>query len=84
MTLSSFIGNVKSVSSMRMNQKFDSYLRKIYPPKINVKTGKEVRVFWNESYAINSVGGAKLDVLIKYVKTQPRELLEQVTRENHA
>lgn len=80
--LSKLIDNLKSVSSRRMNQNYDEYLRTIYPPTINPKTGKETRVFWNESYAINSVGGAKLDVLMKYVQTQPRELLEQVTREN--
>jgi len=80
--LSKLIDNLKSVSSRRMNQNYDEYLRTIYPPTINPKTGKEVRVFWNESYAINSVGGAKLDVLIKYVQTQPRELIEQVTCDN--
>jgi putative transposase len=80
--LSKFIDNVKSVSSRRLNHEYDEHLRKIYQPIINPKTGKESKVFWNESYAINSVGGAKLDVLIKYVQTQPRELLEMVTREN--
>lgn len=79
--LSKLIDNLKSVSSRRINQEYDEYLRTIYPPTINPKTGKEVRVFWNESYAINSVGGAKLDVLIKYVQNQPKELLELVTNE---
>ena len=79
--LSKFIDNIKSVSSRRLNQEYDNYLRKIYPPSINTKTGKESRVFWNESYAINSVGGAKLDDLIKYVQNQPKELLELVTSE---
>ncbi len=68
--LSKFIDNVKSVSSRRLNQEYDEYLRGVYQPTTNSKTGKESRVFWNESYAINSVGGAKLDVLIKYVQTQ--------------
>ncbi len=77
--LSKFIDNIKSVSSRKLNQEYDEYLRQIYPPKINPKTGKAVRVFWNESYAINSVGDAKLDVLIKYVQNQPHELLESVT-----
>lgn len=80
--LSKLIDNVKSVSSRKLNSEYDEHLRKVYPPTINPKTGKESRVFWNESYAINSVGGAKLDVLIKYVQSQPRELLEMVTREN--
>lgn len=80
--LSKFIDNIKSVSSRRLNQEYDEYLRRVYQPTINIKTGKESRVFWNESYAINSVGGAKLDVLIKYVQTQSRELVDQVTREN--
>ena len=65
-----------------MNQHFDERLKKNYPKRLNKKTGKKTRFLWNESYAINSVGGARLEVLIEDVKTQPRELLEQVTREN--
>jgi putative transposase len=80
--LSKFIDNVKSVSSRRLNREYDEHLRKFYRPTANPKTGKDKRVFWNELYAINSVGGAKLDVLIKYVQTQSRELLDQVTPEN--
>ncbi len=80
--LSKFIDNVKSISSRRLNQEYDEYLRGIYQQTIHSKTGKESRVFWHESYAIKLVGGAKLDILINYVQTQPRELLEQVTREN--
>lgn len=34
---------------------------------------------WNESYSIDAVGSVKLDVLLKYVQTQPTELLDKVT-----
>jgi Transposase IS200 like len=52
-------------------------------PKISRRTGKRTaHTLWNESYAINSVGGARLDVLIGYIKNQPKELLDKVTRGN--
>lgn len=52
--LCKFIGNLKSVSSRRIKQEF------------NLK----VDSFWNESYSIDSVGGAPLDVLKQYVQNQ--------------
>ncbi|KAM3097108.1 IS200/IS605 family transposase [Phormidesmis sp. 146-35] len=79
--LDKFIGNIKSVSSRKMNQEFAEHLEKIYSPKISRRTGeKTARVFWNESYSIDSVGVTKLDILIRYVQTQPKELLDKVTR----
>jgi putative transposase len=77
------IGNLKSVSSRKMNQEFPEHLGKTYYPKISRRTGKRTaHTLWNESYAINSVGGARLDVLIGYIKNQPKELLDKVTRGN--
>lgn len=52
--LSKFIGNFKSVSSRRIKQEFNL----------------EVDSFWNESYSIDSVGGAPLDILKQYVQNQ--------------
>lgn len=79
--LADFIGNVKSVSSRKMNQEFADHLAKTYYPKVSRRTGKKTaKVFWNESYSIDSVGVTKLDVLIRYVQTQPRELLDKITR----
>ena len=52
--LSKFIGNLKSVSSRRIKQEFNL----------------GVDNFWNESYSIDSVGGAPLDVLKQYVQNQ--------------
>jgi len=79
--LAQFVGNIKSVSSRKMNQEFSEHLAKTYYPKISRRTGKKTaRVFWNESYSIDSVGVTKLDILIQYVQTQPKELLERVTR----
>lgn len=79
--LAQFVGNIKSVSSRKMNQEFSEHLAKTYYPKISRRTGKKTaRVFWNESYSIDSVGVTKLDILIQDVQTQPKELLERVTR----
>ena len=52
--LSKFIGNLKSVTSRRVKQEF------------NLK----IDSFWNESYSIDSVGGAPLETLKKYVQNQ--------------
>jgi len=79
--LDEFIGNIKSVSSRRMNQEYAEHLAKTYYPKISRRTGKRTaKVFWNESYSIDSVGVTKLDILIRYVQTQPKELLDKITR----
>lgn len=52
--LSKFIGNLKSITSRRIKQEFE----------LNIKS------FWNESYSIDSVGGAPLETLKKYVQNQ--------------
>ncbi|MBE9010145.1 IS200/IS605 family transposase [Pseudanabaenaceae cyanobacterium LEGE 13415] len=75
--LDKFIGNLKSVSSRKMNAEFTDHLGKRYYPKISRRTGKKTaRTFWNEAYSIDSVGVTKLDVLIKYVQNQPAILLQ--------
>jgi putative transposase len=79
--LDKFIGNLKSVSSRKMNQEFSEHLEKTYYLKVSRRTGQRTaRVFWNESYSIDSVGVTKLDILIAYVQNQPKELLDKVTR----
>ena len=55
MQLSKFVSNIKSVTSRRIRQEF----------QINLKSG-----FWNESYSIDSVGHAPLEVLKRYVENQ--------------
>lgn len=72
MQLSKFIANVKSVSSRHIRKEFPEIVDSIY--------WKDV--LWNESYAIDAVGTVKLDVLLKYVQDQPKELLQTVTQ-NH-
>lgn len=52
--LSKFIGNLKSVSSRRIKQEFDL----------------KVSNFWNESYSVDSVVRAPLEVLKEYVQNQ--------------
>jgi putative transposase len=68
--LSAFIGNIKSVSSRRIRSEF--------PEVVESKYWKDV--LWNEGYSIDAVGNVKLDKLIEYVKTQPTELLKEVTQ----
>lgn len=67
--LSTFIGNIKSVSSRRIRAEF--------PDIVHSRYWKDV--LWNEGYSIDAVGNVRLDKLIEYVKTQPTELLKEVT-----
>jgi len=68
-TLSKFIGNLKSTTSRAM--------RKEFPTEVNrLLWGGE---FWNESYSIDAVANVKLETLKQYVKNQPKELLAEVT-----
>ena len=67
--VSKFIGNVKSVSSRRIRQEF--------PEIVNSQYWKGV--LWNEGYSIDAVGNVKLDILKRYVQSQPTELLKEVT-----
>ena len=67
--LSKFIGNVKSVSSRRIRSEFPDIVKSVYWGG----------ALWNESYSIDAVGSVKLDMLLKYVQTQPTELLDKVT-----
>jgi putative transposase len=70
MQLSKFIGNVKSISSRRIRSEF--------PDIVDSKYWKAV--LWNEGYSIDAVGSVKLDVLKKYVQSQPTDLLGIVTK----
>jgi putative transposase len=65
--LSKFIGNLKSVSSRKVRQNFDSELRQFY---WNWDKG-----FWSDGYAIDSVGFAPLDILKQYVQNQGKDRL---------
>ncbi len=65
--LSKFIGNLKSVSSRKVRQNFDSELRRFY---WNWDQG-----FWSDGYAIDSLGFAPLEVLKQYVQNQGKERL---------
>lgn len=57
--LTKFIGGFKSASSRRIKVMF---------PEIRQKLWKEA--FWSPSYFLTTTGGAPLDTLIKYVKSQ--------------
>lgn len=67
MHLSKFINNFKSITSRKIRAKFDSELRQFY--------WDWSKGFWNESYSIDSVGFAPLDVLKQYVENQGQERL---------
>ena len=69
MKLSDFIGNIKSVSSRRLRAEFPEIVNSVYWKN----------ALWNEGYSIDAVGAVKLDVLMKYVQSQPTELLERIT-----
>lgn len=62
LSLSSFVNNVKSVTSRRIRQEYEESLKKLF---WNWSKG-----FWNESYSIDSCGDAPLAVLRKYVQDQ--------------
>lgn len=57
--LSKFINSYKSASSRRIKNEF---------PNIRHKLWKEY--FWSQSYCLLTVGGAPLEVLKQYIKTQ--------------
>lgn len=67
MQLSKFINNLKAVTSRKIRSEYDEYLRQFY--------WDWSKGFWSESYSIDSVGFAPLDVLKKYVENQGKESL---------
>ena len=65
MQLSKFVNNFKAVTSRKIRSEYDEYLRSFY--------WDWSKGFWSESYSVDSVGFAPLDVLKQYVKNQGRE-----------
>ena len=65
MQLSKFVNNFKAVTSRKIRSEYDEYLRSFY--------WDWSKGFWSESYSIDSVGFAPLDILKKYVENQGRE-----------
>ena len=76
MQLSKFINNFKSVSSRKVRAKFDQELRQFY--------WDWSKGFWNESYSIDSVGFAPLEVLKRYVQNQGQEKLNALRQTQEA
>ena len=60
MELPKFIGNIKSVTSRKLRQKFPEQTSRVYKQK----------VFWNESYFIASCGGVTISMLKNYIQLQ--------------
>ncbi|MGB5632005.1 MAG: IS200/IS605 family transposase, partial [Waterburya sp.] len=67
MQLSKFVNNFKAVTSRKIRSEYNDYLRQFY---WNWDQG-----FWSESYSLDSVGFAPLDILKKYVENQGRDCL---------
>jgi putative transposase len=66
MQLSKFINNLKTVTSVKVNKEFPEHLAKFFWKKEQESKGE----FWNDSYAIESVGGANIEVLERYIPGQ--------------
>lgn len=62
MSLPKFVGNIKSVTSRRLRQKYPILVNSIHWKKL----------LWNESYFIASCGGVTISVLIKYIENQDK------------
>lgn len=58
--LSKLINNFKTVSSRLIRKKFEKHINNFY----------EGSYFWNDNYLILSIGGERLGVPEKYMKTQ--------------
>ena len=67
MQLSKFVNNFKAVTSRKIRSEYDEYLRSFY--------WDWSKGFWSESYSLDSVGFAPLDILKKYVENQGRDCL---------
>lgn len=67
MQLSKFVNNFKAVTSRKIRSEYDRYLRSFY--------WDWSKGFWSESYSLDSVGFAPLDILKKYVENQGRDCL---------
>ncbi len=66
MQLSRFINNLKTVTSRKMNKKFPEHLAQFFWKKEDDSEGE----FWNDSYGIESAGGANIEVLERYIRGQ--------------
>jgi putative transposase len=61
--LSKLVNNLKTVSSRLIRRDFKERLNRIY----------RKRVFWHRSYCLISTGGARVEVLRKYIEEQGYE-----------
>lgn len=66
MQLSKFINNLKTVTSVKVNKDFSEHLSNFFWKNDENRQGE----FWNDSYAIESVGGANIEVLEQYIRNQ--------------
>lgn len=66
MQLSKFINNLKTVTSVKANKEFSEHLARFFWKSAANNKGE----FWNDSYAIESVGGANIEVLERYIRNQ--------------
>jgi putative transposase len=60
LSLDTFVGNLKTVSSRLIRKEFEEHVNRFYRKK----------VFWKIGYSVNSCGGASLDKIKEYVRGQ--------------
>ena len=66
MQVSKFINNLKTVTSVKVNKEFGEHLAGFFWKAEANNKGE----FWSDSYAIESVGGANIEVLERYIRNQ--------------
>jgi putative transposase len=57
---------LKTVTSVKANKEFSEHLARFFWKSAANNKGE----FWNDSYAIESVGGANIEVLERYIRNQ--------------
>jgi putative transposase len=63
--ISQLLGSLKSASSRIIRKQFQDYLKQYY------WKGKDPS-FWTDAYSVNSVGGAPLEIVKEYIRSQDK------------
>ncbi|HEY9803777.1 MAG TPA: IS200/IS605 family transposase [Leptolyngbyaceae cyanobacterium] len=63
--ISQLIGSLKSASSRIIRKEFQDYLKQYYWKEKDPS-------FWTDAYFVNSVGGAPLEIVKEYIRSQDK------------
>ncbi|MEH1805656.1 MAG: IS200/IS605 family transposase [Nostoc sp.] len=63
--ISQLIGSLKSASSRIIRKEFQDYLKQYYWKEKDPS-------FWTDAYSVNSVGGAPLEIVKEYIRSQDK------------